>query len=456
MRSKIDIILSDGREVEDSEIRILEQEIDSSLYTTGTKKFYKCSHPSDPDYEYIPDRSCEGTVDVDAERLVCEKCSRIITDPQGKEEFQSEILYLNKRGVRDKIRKRVKEEFDTTATTVSRSYFDRKFSYVLDVEDPDINIFILSSSISAEVAEWCKVYNEKPVFALIGDARSVSNKLSDLRIPHFGFSEVISDDFVSIISEADRGLLSDRELRASLSHRLCSDREVLEQMEYDDFERSVQNLLAGTIATSSLLGSSEAGSGVPDGLLTLDYSSPPPLFMWDAKFVDYTSGERTKTTLKSEYDKILRHETSIESVPSIDNNFDGVEGIILFTPGIKESNVKRLAEFIDENRFLQNSSGNSTICYFKFDALLELFNLYTKNESNVQRKERGFRATLHRYMTSSSKHDSDTDIIDNTENCLEMDIDDIHNVFSRVASLGIEQKEIPDEEYLSFLEMMST
>lgn len=455
--NEVDTILSDGRKLSRSEIDVLEDRIDSNLYQVDKEEFYRCAYSEDPDFKYISNRECEGVIAIDTSKLICGECGRMITDPHGKAIFEEYELNINKREIRDKLRKAIKKEFNVKVNAIERTYFGRKFNYVLNISDLNVNVFLVFSNIRQEILEHCKIYNENPVFSLVGDSILMANNLSKLQIPHFKFTDAYpntSERLINSINEGRKKQLANRELCADLSYRHCSNDATLTRMKYDDFERCVQNLLAGSIMTSTLLGSSEAGSGVPDGLLTLPHNNSP-LFMWDAKFVDYKLGNRTKTTLKSEYDKIFRHETSIEAVPSISEKFNGVEGIILFTPGIKESNVKRLAEFMKENNFMHNNVWKSSICYFKFEALLELFNLYNQNKSNVKNKEKGFRAVLHKFVTSSSKHESDPDIISNTENCLEISVEDIHEIFSKVETLGVEEEEVPHEEYLSYLDLMS-
>lgn len=70
----IDTILTDNREIESSERAILEEEVSSEIHRIETKDFYKCANASDPDYEYVQDRNCEGIVAVDRDRLLCNEC----------------------------------------------------------------------------------------------------------------------------------------------------------------------------------------------------------------------------------------------------------------------------------------------------------------------------------------------------------------------------------------------
>jgi len=453
--SKLDTILSDGREVSDSELEYLKEYIEDKLYSIDQTDYVRCANPDDPEYKHIPDRECEGTIELDSTAAVCDQCDRKIKNIQSKGTFTRQILYLNRDDIRDSIRNKIKSVFDTNANTISRTYYGTELSYILDVNCPDVNIFIIFDSMPREIIKWCKVYNENPVFALVGDSNQLSNQLSELNIPYFSFSEFISDNFEQTIIDGDIGPLSDRDLRAKISYNLCSNQRVLKKMEYDEFERCVQNLLLSLIGTSSLLGSTEAGTGVPDGLMTLNHSTPPRLFMWDAKFVDYTSGNKNKTELKSEYDKIFRHRTSVEAVPSIDQKYDSLDGVVLFTPGTKEANVSRLSEFMKENGFLHNDRWKGTICYFKFDALLHLYNRYLRNDSDVQNKYQGLNTTLHNFMTSSSNHKSDTEIIQKTENCVEIDSSDIDKLFDKIGELGSEQRKVPIKDYMGYLDVVS-
>lgn len=448
-------ILSDGREINETELGYLQDHIDDKLYDISLTKYVHCANPDDPDYKRIPDRECEGKIELDSSAAVCDQCGRRIKNIRSKNEYEKKIIHLNRDKIRDSIRNKIKSTFDTNSPTVSRTYCDTKLSYVLNVDSPDVHIFIAFDNMARETVKWCKVYNENPVFVLVGDGNQLSNQLSELNIPHFSFLNLVSGEFKQSIIDGEIGPLADRDLCAKISYNLCSDEDVLKRMGYDEFERCVQNLLLSVIGTSSLLGSTMAGTGVPDGLLTLNHSTPPRLFMWDAKFVDYTTGNKQKTELKSEYDKIFRHRTSVDAVPSIAEKYDAVEGVILFTPGIKEANISRLANFIEENDFLHNNSWNGTVCYFKFDALLRLYSRHSRNDFSVQNKYRGLNATLYKFMTSSSKHESDTDIIENTENCVEIDSSDIDRIFDNIENFGLERDEVPVEEYLAYLNVVS-
>lgn len=455
MTDGFDVVFSDGREIVEDELEQLEENIDESLYSIKSERYVRCANPDDPDYKQVPDRNCNGTIELDSPTSFCEECSRRVTDIRAKTEYTRHILRFDKSSIRNYARNEIKSIFDTNASTISRNYCGEGFSYILDIDSPDVNLFIAFEGISEESLKWCKVYNENPVFLLVGDATQSSTHLSELNIPHFPFSDLISENFEQPLLNGEIGPLADRDIRAKISYNFCSDRDVLERMEYDEFERCVQNILLSIIGTSSLLGSAEAGTGVPDGLLTLNHNTPPDLFMWDAKFVDYTSGDREKTRLESEYDKIFRHRTSVEEVPSIDEKFDSVEGIVLFTPGIKEANVSRLAEFIEENGFLHGNSWKGTICYFKLDALLRLYERYSSDDCSVQSKYKGLNATLFRFMTSSSKHETDPEIIEETENCVEMGAKDIDRIFENIEKLGTEMSDVPKEEFLAYIDLIA-
>lgn len=460
MKNGIDRVLRNGREIHYNEIDIAETARTDDLCEINTEKYVHCANPEDDDYNRLRRKECKGEIIVDDTNNICNKCGRLIPDIQSKQKFSRKIIDINEGRVRDEIREIIKSETSYSWHTVSRSYYGHTFEYVLSSDSIDPLIFILFDNIGRELVEWIKIYDEKPILVLVGDAVALEKQASEYSIPVINFGDIYTECNISVetvLSRSDKDLLADREIKASLSLKKTSSDPVIRKMKYDEFEHCVQNLLLGTIGNSNLIGSTEAGSGVPDGVLALCRDkADPQLFMWDAKFVDFTKSDKDKTHLRDEYDKIFRHLSTLENFPGLEPNFDQIKGIILFSPGIKESNVTRLAEFIEENNFMRDNEWNGTICYFKYDALTHLYELYRDNRSGVRQKENVFRMILSKFISSPSIHDDDPDSIQNaTAKCLELSKSDVKRIFDKLEGFSAEESQFPVEEYMSYLEIVA-
>jgi hypothetical protein len=449
-------ILSECRTVPDEEKeQAIELKKDDLCYLNDVE-YIRCANPKDPDYKKIPNRNCSGRSYVSEKHWICSECSREITEPQSKQRYTEHVLQIDRGGVRDWVRKQIKEYFDTNANTVSRTYRGITNDYVLDILEPDVKLFLLFDNPGLEYLHWCRVYDENPAFVLIDNALPLENDVRDISIPNFTI-----DDFYPTVSKSIDHLqdaISDplelRNQKASLAYELSKDDETRRAMSYDDFEQCVQRLLVGTIGNSQLLGSAESGSPVPDGTLTLHFEDDNHLYMWDGKFVKFNKGS-DKTDLSDEYDKIFRHLMDMRKRPQVRENFTDIQGIILFSPGIEEATVNRLAEFIQEEILVQEDTWNGMVIYFQYDALCRMYNLYQENRYNVTKKERTFRAFLHAYLQSLDKHKNDPDMIRTSPNqSLHVGIEDIESIFSKLAEMEVEESEFNVAEHMTYVDVL--
>lgn len=453
---KYSTILSEGRTVQDEEKEQAVELEEDGLCDLNEVEYIRCANPKDPDYKKIPNRNCPGRSYVSENHWVCSECCREITEPQSKQRYIEHDLQINRNGVRDWVRKQIKEHFDTNANTVSRTYQGMTNEYVLDIHEPDVKLFLLFDNPGLEYLHWCRVYDENPAFVLIDDALPLENDARDLSIPVFTL-----DDFYPTVSKSIDHLqdaISDplelRNQKASLAYELSKDDEIKKEMSYDDFEQCVQRLLVGTIGNSQLLGSAESGSPVPDGTLTLHSEDDDYLYIWDGKFVKFNKGS-DKTDLRDEYDKIFRHLGDMRKRPQIRENFTDIQGIILFSPGIEEATVNRLAEFIQEEILVKEDTWNGMVVYFQYDALCRMYDLYQKNESNVKQKEETFRTFLHSYLQSLEKHENDPDIIRTSPNqSLHVSVEDVESIFSKLAEMGVEESEFNVAEHMTYVDVL--
>lgn len=456
MSGDYNILLSEKREFHDAEKEYIEKAEEEGLCEVDTEPYIKCANPSDPDYKWIPDRNCDGVVDLSL--LICPECNREVTEADSKQRFEKDVVRIHKPGVRDWLRKRLKNSLDARVRTVSRKYCGQRIEYVLNISEPSANVFVLDQNLGREFMKWCKIYDENPVAFLIDEAIPMRTYTEELELPTFTIQDAFPDlnkDALEAINNAESGPLKHRSIKGRAAHDLGSDESVLETMSYDDFERCVQSLLLGTIGNSQLLGSSETGSGVPDGTLNLHFEDNDMLYMWDAKYVDYVIGEDNETTLSDEYDRIFRHLKDQEKRKQIKTEFGRVQGILLFSPGIKETNIVRLAKFIQEQNLLEETTWGGTVVCFTFDALLSLFNAYNNDTYSVKRKEENFRLVLHSFLSNPSNHEEEPPAIrESKQKCLHMSEKDIDSIFEKIEEFGPEESIFDVEEHMAHLDLV--
>jgi hypothetical protein len=169
--------------------------------------------------------------------------------------------------------------------------------------------------------------------------------------------------------------------------------------------------------------------------------------MWDAKFVNLERNDETE--LRGEYDKIFRHLKRLDDRERFQQDFDGVAGILLFTPGIKKANVSRLAETIHEREITSPKQWDGSIVYFELDALIELASAVLENRADVRYKPSLFRKALHANITTPSKHEDDPEKVHSSDyNSLHMSVSDIEDIFEFISTQGREHTEFDREQYL--------
>ena len=455
----INRILSHRREIHEDETGIVTNAEENGLCRREKQRYVLCANPSDPDYEYIPDRNCMGEINLKTENDVCPNCQRNVTEIPSKEILEKEILFLNKGGIRDFVRNSIKQEHNTAASTVKRKYCGRTTEYVLELDSLDAKLFIFFKNSGRDYLRWCKIYDENPVLLLVDEALPLKKEAEAMRFPYFTLEDIFPDITTTVQSALEKGktsTLTDRGLKGQLAHQIGTNESILEEMKYDDFEHVVQSLLVGAIGNSQMLGATESGSGVPDGTLSLHFQNDDFLYMWDAKFVKYAMGEENKTELADEYDKIFRHLGDMENRRQVKKKFGGVQGIILFSPGIKEANIVRLAEFINERQLLNQEKWTGTICYFSFGALTTLYRMYVDNQFDVRMKEEAFRTVLHSYLSSKPKHGDDPKVIkESLFDCIHMSKEDVHEIYRRLAMFEPEEEEFNVKQHMAYLDLVT-
>jgi len=301
-----------------------------------------------------------------------------------------------------------------------------------------------------------RIFDAPVLCVLLDDALDLRPWLSENAIRYVTIGDLVDrtrDEVIELLQGelgaiVDRSHLYSLDRRASLSYAYCTSPEMLEKMGWREFEHCTHNLLLYAVGTSSLLGGTEPGSGVPDGAFTLHGGDRPTLFMWDAKFVDLVN--RDGTELRGEYDKIFRHLSEMQSQPPIAARFGDVSGIVLFSPGIKSANLVRLAQILREYDLLTTTDWEGAIAHFTLGGLCRLYDGVRNNDGGIQQKPDTFHALLESYLTRPERHEDDAEpdpIQTTTYDTVHVSEEDVGNVFDILSRQDPEREEFNREGY---------
>ena len=450
-------ILRNGRELSRRQVEYAKELENRGLCTVESFDYVNCVDTEDDDYDRLRDHDCKRRIIVDGEesKTTCPDCHRTIYLHE-KEIKSSHRVEIDPNDLRIFVRDLCSEVTDDGATKRSNplNYLEREFEHVNVAKwgGDRINIIISTSLIKEEILAIARIIDDNFLWVLADEALPVQNTISDLGLHSITIDELANPDeaanqlrnrIESTVKETRQQFL---DIAARKAINLCSNQAVLKRMDWDEFEHCVQTLLETSLGTSYLFGGVERGSGEPDGALTLHWEDES-LFMWDAKFVNLKRNDVTE--LSGEYDKIFRHLKRLDSQERFQREFAGVAGILLFTPGIKEANVRRLAETIHEREITNPKQWNGSIVYFELDALVELANAVLANRADVRHKPNLFRKALHANLTSPSKHEDDPEKVHSSDyNSIHMSVLDVQEIFEFIGEQGIEHSEFDREQYL--------
>lgn len=450
--------LSD-RQVEHA--RTLEEE--HEICTVYAEEYIECVNPDDEDYHSVPDKSCEAEIQVQdgVEVYECPGCRREIYLSE-KSTYKKHRIKLDHSEIYLFVRDKFRNTLGSSGTKKDNglTYCDETVEPVIEVENDDgkIVVQLISRQISRSTIEWIRIYDRPTVSILFDDGLGLSDEFDRFGLPYFTLGELvdrmnteIEEDIADIFSDLiEWPKFSNIQQKAELSLSKCQNQSVLVSMSWDDFEHCVQNMLKYIIETSYIYGGTEPGTGVPDGTLTLNWEGNDSLFMWDAKFVDLA--ENNETRLSDEYSKIFRHLSQLQEKQKSEPTYTEISGIILFSPGIAETNITRLAEFIHEQNLPSDSDWNGCISYFELESLLMLIKYILRNESGIHNKRAKFEEALHEYLTSPAKHDEDPEVIGESDcDAVHIGTDDIQAIFDYLETQQKEIHEFDKESHLEYL-----
>jgi len=456
---KLNALLRDGRDIPHSQISRAEKLEDLGICSVESYSFVNCVDENDDDYLRVRDSDCGARVILDGEtsQMDCPDCHRTVYLDQ-KRVYEGERLRLNKSGLREFVRDLCKE-------SESRSVHKRRnnlkllehtFSEVnvAEVGDGKVTIPIITEAVPDNVLDVARVVNDRFLWILVGEALPLRRPLDELDLnyltignlvdsPREDAGEQINDKLYEVLGERDTEHL---DIATKSAIKLCTSQWSLEQMGWDEFENCVHTMLQYCFRTSYLFGELERGSGYPDGALTLHWSDES-LFMWDAKFVDLEAND--ETDLSGEYDKIFRHLEEMDSRERYQREFDGVAGVLLFSPGIKEANVRRLAEVIQERQIPDPKKWAGSIVYFELGSLVHLTESVMRNRADVRHKPNEFRHSVHAVLTTSSKHEDDPEKVRSMDfNSTHISTEDVDRIFEYLSRQPSEHQEFNQSAYM--------
>lgn len=453
-------ILRNGRELSSREVDYAKKLENRGLCTIDCFDYVNCVDTEDDDYDQLRDHDCKTRIVVENgdNKTRCPDCHRTIYLSEKKIKTSHRIR-LDPESLRIFVRDLCSEITDDGATKRSTplNYLGGEFKQVnvAEFDEEEFQIVIAMRPIEEEILATARIVDNNVLWVLADEALAIKDIIDNLGLHSITIGELVADEAENklkyqIESTVKKTRQQFIDIAARKAINLCSNRAILERMDWEEFEHCVQTLLEASLGTSYLFGAVERGSGEPDGALTLHWEDES-LFMWDAKFVNLERNDETE--LRGEYDKIFRHLKRMDGQERFQRDFDGVAGILLFTPGIKDANVKRLAETIHEREITSPKQWDGSIVYFELDALIELASAVLANQADVRHKPNLFRKTLHANLTSPSKHQNDPEDVHSPDyNSLHMSTRDIQEVFEFIEEQGVEHTEFDREKYLKAAE----
>lgn len=367
---------------------------------------------------------------------------------------------MGKSGIYRYVRNKVKNTLDCSVSKKNNGlvYHGNRLKPVfeVDVESEYFNVHLLFEHIPRTTIKWIRIYNRPNIFVLVNEAMSCSDELDRLNVPYFTIGSLIDENSKELIKGeyqkvTDRDPLVEIEQRASIALEMCTKRCVIEDMDWSDFEYCVDSMLKYCIGTSHLYGGTEPGTGVPDGTLTLNWPDNDCLYMWDAKFVDLTKNK--EANLSDEYSKIFRHLYELNTKQQTEPIYNQINGICLFSPGIADTSIIRLAEFIQEQNLPTDTEWRGSICYFELEALTKMTQMKIKNRSSIKQKMGKFENALYQFLSSPTKHDDEPGIIDDSQyQAVHLGPKDIEEIFEYLSSQSKETFEFDKQEHMDYLE----
>jgi hypothetical protein len=293
-----------------------------------------------------------------------------------------------------------------------------------------------------------------PILTILADSALTKEHLfKQYDLPYLTLGEVAESTDAELLSELRKTEQDNRiehvDQRVLIADDWCTNRRDLLYMGWYEFEHAVQAFLDKLFIRSRLLGGTEAGQEVPDGVMGFTVNDRRFRYLWDAKYVEFDSEKSSEAkkqpyvpiadgeshSLSSEYRKVADHARSYMTDQKVD-----LDGVLLISPDIPEHQLdnlqQKLSELIDTRAW-----GGKTILK-TLDALVGLYRGFDKNRSDVTSKLGFFIESIVDHLDQKNLHHDSKEIMD-AEGVIKFGIDDVESIFKELETVSPEH-EIPE------------
>jgi len=293
-----------------------------------------------------------------------------------------------------------------------------------------------------------------PILTILADSALTKKHLFEqYDLPYLTLGEVAESTDAELLSELRKADQDNRiehvDQRVLIADDWCTNRQDLLDMGWYEFEHAVQAFLDKLFIRSRLLGGTEAGQEVPDGVMGFTINDRRFRYLWDAKYVKFDSEKSSEAkkqpyvpiadgeshSLSSEYRKVADHARSFMNDQKVD-----LDGVLLISPDIPEHQLgnlqQKLTELIDTRAW-----GGKTIL-MTLDALVGLYRGFDKDRSDVTSKLGFFIESIVDHLDQKNLHHDSKEIMD-AEGVIKFGIDDVESIFKELETVSPEH-EIPE------------
>lgn len=442
-----DNILRDGFKIKTDKHREFAETLSDSGYCSiVSDRYFVCPHCDGE----IPAEEFEG---IDTQ---CPKCERTIQRSQTNSK-EKEIVKIDEKQVYTTLRRKFKEITGLKHGIKEKlNYREHEVEYrcKLSSKSGDLKhqVQVFFEPQPAELIECMRIYNYSILTILVGGAVRDRQTFDQYDLPYVtlgGVTEATDSELQHQLDSVGEERVRHIDKRAEIADRWLTSRRHLEAMNWYEFEHTVQALLDKLFIQSRLLGGTDTGEEVPDGVMGFTVNGRNHRFLWDAKYIKFDGSESSsrsphvpiaddeKHSISSEYRKMADHAHQYMS----DQNVN-LDGFILISPRIPESQLETLQRKLTE--FEHSRDWNGKTVYFTLDALVDLYRRYDRDKSGVSKKMGFLMKAITDRLTQSDLH-TDSEEIEKAENVIKFGVDDVEAIFNELSSIP-EEHEMPSYE----------
>jgi hypothetical protein len=284
-------------------------------------------------------------------------------------------------------------------------------------------------------------------------ALTKEQKFKRYDLPYLTLGEVASSNDSELFSELQNSKQDNRvehvDQRVLIADDWCTNRQDLLDMDWYEFEHTVQAFLDKLFIRSRLLGGTEAGQEVPDGVMGFTTENRRFRYLWDAKYVEFDSTKSNEAekqpyvpiadgeshSLSSEYRKVADHARAYMNDQKV-----SLDGVIIISPNIPESQLGILQQKLTE--LIDTRSWDGKTIFMTLDALISLYRGFDRDQSGVTGKLGFFIESIVDHLDQKSLHDDSDEIMD-TDGVIKFGTDDVDSIFEELETISPDHK-IPE------------